>query len=347
MKNIPFIWAHKRPRINRRQLTLPKLYGGLAVPDLRKYQQATHLSRLIDWNRHSTTKLWTQLEQAQCTVPLDRAPWCHDLLPRDMKSHPLIGVTTRICSSLFARPHLTSLNTPLRPILGTPEFNPGCTDPIFRSLRNAGYSQVSHYIVGGRWPSIEELMRPEGPFHLDFLRALQLKHFLKTLPPPENFDRTLTTYEIYCSGEGVLPHTLSATYQLLITSPENYQIPTLRTWERDMQCNFTSRQKQNILYFTFKSSICTKMQETNYKLVTRWYNTPDKLQKIFPSSSGICWRCGEEQGMIIHVFWTCRRLEQFWKSIQQTIQKFTERQVVADPGLFLLHARLYHVQKDI
>ena len=60
-----FIWAHKNPRIQRKQLMNTKRQGGLGVPDIRKYYYATHLNRLIDWNRHSDTKLWVQIEQAQ------------------------------------------------------------------------------------------------------------------------------------------------------------------------------------------------------------------------------------------------------------------------------------------
>lgn len=142
-----FIWAHRRPRLNRRQLTLPKLYGGLAVPDLRKYYNATHLTRLIDWNRHQSIKLWTQLEQTQCEIPLNRSPWCYDVLPRIIKNHPLIDVTARTCTSLFTRHRLTSLDSPLRPILGTPEFTPGYTDPIFHSLRHSNYFQASHFLL--------------------------------------------------------------------------------------------------------------------------------------------------------------------------------------------------------
>lgn len=127
-----FIWAHKRPRLNRRQIMLPKQYGGLAVPDLRKYYQATHLTRLIDWNRHQSMKLWTSLEQAQCEIPLDRAPWCHNSLPRVVKNHPLIGTTTQLCSTLFTRADLVPLKSPLRPVLGNPEFARGHTDPVFR-----------------------------------------------------------------------------------------------------------------------------------------------------------------------------------------------------------------------
>lgn len=86
-------------------------------------------------------------------------------------------------------------------------------------------------------------MSSEGPFRLDFWRALQLSHFLKTLPPPGNFDQTLTTYETYCSEEGALPHILSATYQLLITPPDSHQMHGLVAWEKDMQSTFTLRQK--------------------------------------------------------------------------------------------------------
>lgn len=279
-----FIWAHKRPRLNKRLLTLPKTYGGLAVPDIHKYQQATHLTGLIDWNRHQSTKLWTQLEQSQCPVPLKRAPWCHVSLLEYMKNHPLIGVTTRIRASLFARLRLAPFGSPLRPILGTPEFSPGCTDPIFKSLRSMGFSQASHFITNGKWTSVADLMRPEGPFQLDFWRAHQLNHFLRSLPSRKQFERALTTYELYCSEEGALPHRLLMAYQLLNIPPDNFQLPTLEAWERDLQCTFTPKQKQNILHFTFKSSICTKTQETNYKLLTRWYNTPVKLKQFFPSS---------------------------------------------------------------
>lgn len=333
-----FIWANKRPRLNKRLITLPKIFGGLAVPDLRKYQQATHLTRLIDWIRHKHTKLWTLLEQTQSIIPLNRLPWCHNSLPRMLKNHPLIGVTSRICASLFTHAKLTSCNSPLRPILGTPDFTPGYLDPVFRSLRERGYSQSSHFSANGRWPTVEELMNPVGQYCLDFWRALQLKHYLSTLPAPEGTEQTLMTFEALCTEEGTLPHALSVTYHLLTTPPENHQIPALGAWERDMQCTFSPRQKQNIIIFTFKSSICTKIQETNFKILSRWYNTPTKLQRFFPSTSGLCWRCGGDRGTILHIFWDCPLLGQFWRIIQQTIQNFTERPIKLDPGFFLLHA---------
>lgn len=135
-----------------------------------------------------------------------------------------------------------------------------------------------------------------------------------------------------------MPHALSATYQLLITPLEGPRLHCIEAWERDLQCTFTPHQKQNIIHFTYRSSICTKMQETNYKILTRWYNTPAKLHIIFPSSSDLCWRCQSERGTFLHIFWTCPKLDQFWKTVQSTAQNFTERPIVSDPAIFLLHA---------
>lgn len=46
-----FISSQKQPRLCRRPLTLPKCYGGKAVPDALKYYQAAHLGRVVDWCR--------------------------------------------------------------------------------------------------------------------------------------------------------------------------------------------------------------------------------------------------------------------------------------------------------
>lgn len=72
---------------------------------------------------------------------------------------------------------------PLYPILGNPRFSPGVQDVVFRGLSGAGLYQASHFSTGGRWKTISELTYPLGLFRLDFLRARQLSHFLKSRQP--------------------------------------------------------------------------------------------------------------------------------------------------------------------
>lgn len=220
-----FIWAKKRPRLSHKLLILPKQHGGLAVPDIRGYYQAVHLGRLIDWCIHQGTKLWTQLEQNQTTVPLNRAPWCYKTLPMETKRHPLIGNTTRVCFQLISQAHISSHNSPLYPILGNPSFTPGLQDVVFRSLGGTGLYQASHFSTGGRWHTITELSDPAGPFQHDFLRSRQLSHFLHSLKPPATNDQPLTTLEELCNTSGTITHTLSLTYNLLNTPQADFSPP--------------------------------------------------------------------------------------------------------------------------
>lgn len=271
-------------------------------------------------------------------IPLRSAPWCYTALPSDLKRHPLIGNTIKVCAQLIDSSSLFSHNLPLRPILGNPRFEPGLRDGRFRELNEEGLYQASHFSALGHWKTIEKLSDPEGQFRLDFLRALQLHHFLRSIPPPNDANQALTSMEGLCMGTGTLLHSLSLTYGMLIVPPGDCQLQSLTKWQRDLNCHFSTSKTQHILKFTHKSSLCTKIQETNYKILTHWYRTPSLLNTIFPSASDVCWRCQEEKGTLLHILWSCSRIRSFWREVRQIAQKFTERNIPDDPAYFLLHA---------
>lgn len=79
-------------------------------------------------------------------------------------------------------------------------------------------------------------------------------------------------------------------------------------------------QWHHILQFTHKSSICMRIQETNFKM--RWY--PSQLQEFFPSTSDLCCRCQKDRGTRLYIFWSCPKIADFWKTVHQIIQKFME-----------------------
>lgn len=122
---IRFVWAPIKPCFQHTQLSLAKQYGGLALPDARKYYQAIHLGRVIDCRRHSVSKLWGQSEQSQTNIPLKSALWCYDSLPQELKSHSLIRTILLHSSQASLLASLTTKNSPLSPILGHPQFSSG------------------------------------------------------------------------------------------------------------------------------------------------------------------------------------------------------------------------------
>lgn len=146
-----------------------------------------------------------------------------------------------------------------------------------------------------------------------------------------------TYFEDLCSTQGPARGTLSQLYLLLTESQGQVELPWVHKWELDLGRTFTAAQRRKIVTLALKSSVCSKIQETNYKVLTRWYLTPSRLHRCFPEVSDRCWRCGSERGTLLHVFWSCPRLSLFWGEVHRITQRFVEGVIPLDPALFLLH----------
>lgn len=96
------------------------------------------------------------------------------------------------------------------------------------------------------WPTLQALTSAVGPYHLDFRRAVQLRHFFHTLPAPGIFDRSLSPFEECCVEQGLFPHIILKMYSLLITRLEDYQLTFLQKWEVDLGRTFTRGQHTNV-----------------------------------------------------------------------------------------------------
>lgn len=113
--------------------------------------------------------------------------------------------------------------------------------------------------------------------------------------------------------------------------------PYLGKWERDLGRTFTEDQKTRILFFAQKASVANKYQENGFKVMSRWYHTPVVLHKIFPQTSSLCWRCGQEEGTLLHLFWNCQKIAGFWSSVREVIHQITGIHLQLSPEVFLLH----------
>lgn len=97
-------------------------------------------------------------------------------------------------------------------------------------------------------------------------------------------------------------------------------------------------QKKSFITFSLKTSICTKIQELDYKILTRWYYTPQLLHKYFPATTDTCWRCQADKGTLLHIFWSCPLLQHFWTTVPANTQRFTDHMIRNDQAFLLLHA---------
>lgn len=131
---------------------------------------------------------------------------------------------------------------------------------------------------------------------------------------------------------------VSVAYRLLVLPDENFVPPFLLRWEQAIETLFSPTQWEDLLYFTQYSSIANRYQELDYKILVRWYRVTSVLHKIYPQTTVRCWRFQMAEGTVLHVFWTCDKLQHFWSTVRTLIKQL----MVFDPGIhlatYLLHA---------
>ena len=64
--------------------------------------------------------------------------------------------------------------------------------------------------------------------------------------------------------------------------------------------------------------------------------TPDVLHAIYPNTSDRCWRCQQDKGMLIHVYWSCPMIVPFWNSVQQLLGRLLDKTLPLTPKVYLL-----------
>lgn len=108
-------------------------------------------------------------------------------------------------------------------------------------------------------------------------------------------------------------------------------------WIRDLEIEDSEETRTCICRATHGSSISSYIQEAGYKITSRWYRTPRVLSKIFPGTSDRCWRCGREEGTLLHIFWGCVKIRSFWRIVREVCQNITGMNISLSPAFFLLH----------
>lgn len=144
-------------------------------------------------------------------------------------------------------------------------------------------------------------------------------------------------FEQLCLKGEPLRHSLSHFYALLTELEAPQELYFLQLWERDLGVSFSQAQKDRILLFAHKASLANGYQEGGYKILMRWYRTPVALHRIYPQVSNLCWRCQESEGTLIHIFWECPMLKEFWRMVEETVETITGVSLGENPAAFLLH----------
>lgn len=78
-------------------------------------------------------------------------------------------------------------------------------------------------------------------------------------------------------------------------------------------------------------------QENGYKIATKWYRTPARLHKFSLKIPNTCWRCKKVVGSMLHIWWECTLIQQFWREVHALIIQITTLTLDYGPAQYLLH----------
>ena len=166
------------------------------------------------------------------------------------------------------------------------------------------------------------------------------KPFNKNFDPKKSVELPRALWEFFTSYKISGKRGISHIYKLLSSFPIQTKTLNMIKWEKDLSQTFTWEEWQKAIHINSSSSACVEHWENAQKILNRWYLTPYRLSKIFPSSSPICWRCESHTGNLLHTLWDCKTLSSFWNNVSSFIASFTGNLKILTPELALLGLNL-------
>lgn len=250
------------------------------------------------------------------------------------EAHSITRHTLKVWDNLHKR-EKWEYNSPLIPLRDTEFFAPGMENLSGRWILQGG-AQLKDVMQLGKICSFQDLKSRSDLLTLNRWRYSQLKNFIETLPQPIRMTDNLKPFEKLCVGQDGKKG-ISKIYRILVDL-KGTDIPAyIKKWESELKSKLKEDEVTTLLKRVHSTSVNYKMSELNYKCLSRWYITPDRVSKYQNEISQLCWRGCMELGTTAHVWWHCTRIREFWDDIRKITGEITQIVVPDDPWACLFH----------
>ena len=64
-----------------------------------------------------------------------------------------------------------------------------------------------------------------------------------------------------------------------------------------------------------------------------------------PQISDSCWRCGREKGTLVHIWWQCSHIAQYWEKVIRLIRQITDTSLTLNVATCLLHVTNFSLKR--
>ena len=131
----------------------------------------------------------------------------------------------------------------------------------------------------------------------------------------------------------------TARFYNLLRDPQSPSFEGLKKcWERDTGEEISGEMWAQIIGSWFKVSREMQTRLISYKILNRTYWTPCKMARLRLRNSDLCWRCDAMCGTLVHMLYSCPRIDLLWSKIISFINIVMCSTLVQQPLLCLLGA---------
>lgn len=92
-----------------------------------------------------------------------------------------------------------------------------------------------------------------------------------------------------------------------------------KAWEHDLNTSLSNSEWESIFKLINTSSLWARHRLLQFKVVHRAHWSKVRLSSIYPNVDPHCDKSLSDEASLIHMFWTCPSLENFWKEVFRTL----------------------------
>lgn len=314
-----FIWSSRRPRVQFKILQLKKEKGGRALPCLQDYYYAAQLKPLVYWCSPNCESKWKCLETTQLKIPIQSIIGNKNQAEKYYNSlNQWTVFTLKLWFKVLRKLQIEKQARVLNWIACDPEFEPARLDGGFKQWVRRGITSFCSLISNSKFQSYESISATFGLEKQDFHRYLQVRdYYIKKLQIKEEKEYNLISifHEAYEKKDN--KKLVSRIYGSIQASKNHSTFSIKQKWEKESETQISEETWIEICETQATTTNSRSLREFGWKNVVRFFITP-KITAL----RGFCWRqCGTPMANHVHVFWSCPKIQPFWRDILTEINK--------------------------
>ncbi|XP_048011812.1 uncharacterized protein LOC125245329 [Megalobrama amblycephala] len=231
--------------------------------------------------------------------------------PVQYTSNPVVSSTLKIWSQ-FRQTYKLKDFSMLSPLSNNPLFPAGQMDHTYVQWQSTGLAKCSDFYIDNIFSSFNDLRQKFQLTQSDLFRYFQVRHFIQSqsstfpnLPPTSLMDKILQN-PVTPQGQ------ISALYNMILLARNNPIEKIKEKWTKDIGSVIIDEIWDDALKRVNGSTSFTRLSLIQFKVLHCIYYTKSKLSKIYSNVEDSCDRCKSDKADIIHMFWSCQKLNNYW-----------------------------------